>query len=71
LSICRLADRLAQKPPDEEAKVVLMASASLLQLDETVVKTMFKELAGDTYTGFLLSVASAPSSSSCASSSLA
>ena len=32
---------------------------------------MFKELASDTYTGFLLSVASAPSSLSCASNSLA
>ena len=71
LSICRLVDRLAQKPPDEEAKAVLTASANLLQLDETVVKSVFKELAADPYTGFLLSAASAPSSSSCASSSLA
>jgi hypothetical protein len=71
LSIRRLVDRLARKPPDEEAKAVLRASANLLQLDETVVKTIFNELAADPYTGFLLSIASAPSSSSCASSSLA
>jgi hypothetical protein len=71
LSIRRLVDRLAQKPPDEEAKAVLTASANLLQLDEAVVKAMFNELAADPYTGFLLSIASALSSLSCASSSLA
>jgi len=47
MSIRRLVDRLARKPPDEEAKAVLTASAKLLQLDETVVKTMFNELAAD------------------------
>ena len=71
MSIRRLVDRLARKPPDEEAKAVLTASAKLLQLDETVVKTMFNELATDPYTGFLLSVAAAPGRSSCASSTLA
>jgi hypothetical protein len=71
MSIRRLVDRLARKPPDEEAKAVLTASAKLLQLDETVVKTMFNELAADPYTGFLVGVAAAPGRSSCASSTLA
>jgi hypothetical protein len=57
MSIRRLADRLVQKPADEEAEGVLTASAKLLQLDEMVVKSMFNELAADPYTGFLLSVA--------------
>jgi hypothetical protein len=70
MPIRRLMDRLARKPSDEEAKAVLTASAKLLQLDETVVKTMFTELASDPYTGFLVSVAAAPGQSSCASSTL-
>lgn len=71
MSIRRLVDRLARTPADKGANAVLAASAKLLQLDELVVKTMFNETAADPYTGFLLSVASAPSWSGNAPRSLA
>ena len=56
LSIKRLVQRLAN-PDDMDAQQVLAAAAKVLELDKPVLQTMFNDVAGDPYTGFLLDIA--------------
>ena len=56
LSIKRLVQRLAN-PDDTDAQQVLAAAAKVLELDKPVLQTMFNDVAGDPYTGFLLDIA--------------
>lgn len=54
--IAKLVKRLDSVPPDEEAHHVLEAASTAAKLDPPVLRSSFREIAGDRYTQFLLHV---------------